>query len=830
MGTSIGQIYLDLGIKTSKLNGVLSGLKGSAGGLGSIFTGLGSTIAAAFTVHKVVDFSKECINLGSDIAEVQNVVDVAFGDMKHKMEAFADTAIETYGLSKLAAKQTGSSYMAMAKGMGMASTAASDMALTLTGLSADMASFYNINQSEAKTALASVFTGETETLKRYGILITEVNLQEYARQQGITKSIAKMTQQEKVMLRYNYVLNATKLAQGDFVRTQNSWANQTRILTERFNGLKATLGQAFINILTPCLQMLNELISRLQVFADAFLDLSVKLFGDAGGATSAAANASEQLAANTAAAAGSAKEYAKSLAGFDKLNVIGGKSSGGSGGSDGSGAMDSILPSGGSAGATSGYDTTAIQNTLTEIAHIVGIASLALGAILTFTGANIPLGIGLMALGAASLAAAVAIDTKAITDPVCTSLDLVTTAVSGGLLALGAILALTGANIPLGVGLMVVGAAGLATVAALNWDAVTNETKMAITGIASAVGTALLVLGAVLAFSGAAIPLGIGLMVAGAVSLGSAIALNWNATTEGVGATVSTIASIVGGALLGLGALLAFTGAALPLGLALMAAGAVSLAAGIAPNWTGISDETKNTISLISGIAGGALLALGVILLLTGAGIPLGLGLIAAGGASLAAAIAPNWGAITGTIKGICEKIGGFFSTLWDGIKNGFKAAINGLISYANLWIDGLNFLLMPIRGLIVGIAQAFGQNLEMGDVKIPHIPKLANGGYVKANTPQLAMIGDNRHQGEIVAPEGKITEAVNAALGPFVEVLKQLGAAIQTMKSGNGQNIVVKCILDGKVVYETVVKQNNARVNQTGKSPLMTGKNFAKV
>lgn len=832
MSVEVGKIHLSLLVDTEQAKKTLSVFaydanRAARGVMGS-FAGIGTTLAAAFSIRAITRFSKECIGLGSDIQEVQNVVDVAFGDMSHKMEAFAATSIETYGISKLAAKQTGSTYMAMAKGMGVAQEAAADMSLALTGLSADMASFYNKDQEETKTALAAVFTGETEALKKYGVVMTDVNLQEFARQKGITKTIAKMNQQEKVMLRYQYVLEATSLAAGDFARTQDGWANQTRILSERFSQVKATLGQGFINVLLPVVHVLNDLLAKLQLVADAFVDLTVKVFGNAGGSSSggnainSAATASNEIAKNTSAAAGSAKAYAKALAGFDKLNVLSSPSGGGGGGGSDSDYSSSLFPTGSGllGGAGSGYDTSAMQNKLVEIAGIVGVASLALGAILTFTGANIPLGIALMAIGAASLATAIVINAKAINDSVATGLDLVMATVSGAALALGAILAVSGVNMKLGIALMAIGAAGLAATAALNWNAVTNEVKTAITGIASAVGAGLLAAGAIMALSGVNIPLGIGLMVAGAASLGSAIALNWNAVSEGVGSTVSTITAIVGGALLGLGAVLAFTGVALPLGLGLMAAGAVSLASAIAPNWTGISDKTRNTISVISGIAGAAMLALGVILLLTGAGIPLGLGLIAAGGVSLASAIAPNWDAITGKIREICGTIGEIFSGLWEGIKNGFRFAINGLIGFANKWINDLNALLIPVRALIVGIAKAFGNDISLGDVRIPNIPKLANGGYVKANTPQLAMIGDNRHQGEIVAPEGKITEAVAAALGPIVEAMKALGASIKTMQSGTGQ-IVVKCVLDGKVIYETVVKQNNSVVRMTGKSPL---------
>lgn len=329
-----GSIILTTKIDQSGLNKGMASLKGA-------ITKLGAAIGVAFGVRALVQFGKQAVQLASDLQEVQNVVDVAFGDMAYRMEEFAETSIETFGISKLTAKQTGSSFMAMAKGMQFADDVAADMALTLTGLSADMASFYNIHQSEARTALSAVFTGETETLKRYGILITEVNLQEYARQQGITKSINAMTQQEKVMLRYQYILQATQLAQGDFVRTQDSWANQTRILAERWKEMQTVFGEAFMTIGVLVLPVINNIIVGLtkvaqaaQVVAQwiykAFTGKELKSSTNAtqsqatalSGVGSSAEDAADGMSDLGSSTKKANKEAKKALAGFDDLEII----------------------------------------------------------------------------------------------------------------------------------------------------------------------------------------------------------------------------------------------------------------------------------------------------------------------------------------------------------------------------------------------------------------------------------------------------------------------------------------------------------------------------
>ena len=258
-----GSIILTTQIDQTGLKRGMASMKSGVAGLSKSFAKIGAAIGVAFGVGALINFGKQAVQLASDLQEVQNVVDVAFGDMSYKAEEFAKTAIESFGISELSAKRTASTYMAMAKGMGIASEVGSDMAIQLTALSADMASFYNVSQEMADTALKSIFTGETETLKQYGIVMTEVNLEQYALSQGITKSVSAMTQQEKTMLRYQFVLEQTALAQGDFVRTQDSWANQTRVLSERWKEMQVIWGDAFRTIGTLILPAVNLLIKGL---------------------------------------------------------------------------------------------------------------------------------------------------------------------------------------------------------------------------------------------------------------------------------------------------------------------------------------------------------------------------------------------------------------------------------------------------------------------------------------------------------------------------------------------------------------------------------------
>lgn len=342
--TADGSIIIDTRMDNKAALRGIDAIDRKANGLATTFKKIGSIIAAAFAVHEIINFGKAAIELGSNVAEVQNVVDVAFGNMAYKVEEFADTAIERFGMSELAAKKTASTYMAMASNMGLSKAAAADMALTLTGLTGDVASFYNITQELADIKLKSVFTGETETLKDLGIVMTEDNLAAYALSNGITKSLSSMSQAEKVTLRYNFVLDQLSLASGDFVRTQDSWANQTRILSMQWQEFMSVIGQALIQVLTPAVKVLNNIVSALINMANSLNAALTAFFGGAqnqieatqtevSGVSSGIEQSVENQNALTDATKKTNKEQGKTIAAFDEINKL---SSGGSSASSGS--------------------------------------------------------------------------------------------------------------------------------------------------------------------------------------------------------------------------------------------------------------------------------------------------------------------------------------------------------------------------------------------------------------------------------------------------------------------------------------------------------------
>lgn len=343
-----GTVIIDITADPKQAINGINSVEKSVNGLASAAKKLTGILVAAFAVDKIVQFGKEAIELGSDVAEVQNVVDVAFGDMSYMVEDFADKAITSFGMSELAAKRTASTYMAMASNMGVTQRQAAEMAITLAGLTGDVASFYNISQELADIKLRSVFTGETETLKDLGIVMTQANLEAYALANGINRSFQSMSQSEQLILRYNYVLDQLSLASGDFVRTQDSWANQTRILSMQWQEFMSIIGQALIQVLLPVIRVLNQIVSSLIDIANAFNAAISAIFGGAttqvqqtqaevSGVSSGIDEAVDNQNALTDATKETNKEQQKSLATFDEINTLS-SGAGGAGGSGGSGA------------------------------------------------------------------------------------------------------------------------------------------------------------------------------------------------------------------------------------------------------------------------------------------------------------------------------------------------------------------------------------------------------------------------------------------------------------------------------------------------------------
>lgn len=565
----------------------------------------------------------------------------------------------------------------------------------------------------------------------------------------------------------------------------------------KLKGALLTLAQPIVNIIIPAFTMLANVIATV-------VNTAAKLLSTLFGTTfSASQKAAESLYNQQKAISGvgsAAKKAGKSLASFDEINTLngGGEADGGAGASGG------IAPD----------FTSTVSSGLTAVATLfTGIALLALGAVLTFSGANIPLGIALMVAGALAVYSAVAENWGLISETLQGSLAVIVAIAAGAILALGIILVMTGAAIPLGIGMIIAGAASLAAVVAVNWETITNYISDNIDIIAGIVGVAFLALGAILALSGANIPLGIGLLIVGAASLAAAVAINWESIQNAMKGPIGAVTAILSGALLVLGGALLFSGANIPLGLGLMIAGAAGLAAAIAPNWDMISNKMQGTVGVITAIIGGALLALGAILLFTGANIPLGIGLMVAGGASLVAAIAPNWHFITDKVKEIWEKVKDFwnaniapvFTSQWwanlgkkimNGLISGVEAGINWVLGGVGDMVNGLTGLLNKIPGVNIG-------KVNWGNV---HIPRLAQGAVIPANREFLAVLGDQKRGTNIEAPADLIRQIVREEVG---------------QASGSTHVTIVLDSVDGKKLFDAIVKENNSVIRATGVSPL---------
>lgn len=257
--------------------------------LGDFFGGIaaGLTVGALELLEEagqaIFEFGKKSIGLASDLQEVQNVVDTAFPNMSREVEEFAQSAIKSAGLSETAAKKYLGTYGTMSESFGFTEKAAFDLSTTMVQLAGDVASFYNISADEAYTKLMAVFTGETEALKELGVIMTETELNAYAMKKGLDKGTQGMGKQEKAALRLEYTLDALSAAQGDFAKTSDSWANQTKILSENWNSFSASVGEGLINVLTPAVQFLNDTVMPLlQGIADRFSEMTLEsaIFGD----------------------------------------------------------------------------------------------------------------------------------------------------------------------------------------------------------------------------------------------------------------------------------------------------------------------------------------------------------------------------------------------------------------------------------------------------------------------------------------------------------------------------------------------------------------------
>lgn len=345
-GASSGRAATSLGKSLNIFSGSANKAKSSSFSLASAF---GKLYASYWLLFRAFSKIKDAIDISSSLTEVENVVRTTFGNYEKLIQDFSKTSIQDFGMSELTAKQVASRFQAMGTAMGFSQGKMADMSLQLTKLTADMASFYDMEQSDVARNLQAVFTGETEPLRKYGLDLTQATLKEWAMKQGIDADISSMTQAEKTMLRYQYVMANTAAAQGDFARTSDTWANQVRILKQSFEQLAAIIGGALINAFKPFVRTLNAVMQKVIAFATTVTNALGSIFGwkfeiSAGGLAddwSDAAGSAADIADSTGQAAKNVEKMNKGLRAFDELNLIttpDNSSGSGSGGSGGGGA------------------------------------------------------------------------------------------------------------------------------------------------------------------------------------------------------------------------------------------------------------------------------------------------------------------------------------------------------------------------------------------------------------------------------------------------------------------------------------------------------------
>lgn len=813
--------------------------------------------AVAITFRKIGHFIAQEVTESNKYQEDLNLFTVALGQYAAEAQNYAEKVSDVMGIDPAQWLRNQGVFNTLLTGFGDTAERAQLMSQNLTQLGYDISSFFNISIEDAMQKLQSGISGELEPLRRLGYDLSQARLEQTALNLGIKESVANMTQAEKAELRYYAIMTQVTTAQGDMARTLEAPANQLRILQAQLTQAARAIGNIFIPALNAILPYAIAVVQVIREIANALANLAgFKLTEvDYSGVNSAAVGAGS-LADNLDDAAGAAKKLKQYTAGFDELNVFAPNTGSGSGaGAGGAGGFDFDLPTydflGDAVQTRIGEIKKMIEDTLAEITTIVSGFMLAVGAILVVTGVNIPLGVGLMAAGAVGLAATVGLNWTAMSSELASTLALITGVVGGFLLALGAIMAFSGANLPLGIALMALGGASLVSAAVINWhnsdrhltDALTTLTgvlagaslavgaMLAFTGVATGLGIALmavgavtlvsaaalnwnsipdalasplsrvgllvsgatLALGAILAFSGC-MPLGIALMAIGATSLVSVMALNWNGLSDEIQNVIAIITTVVSVAFLAIGAALAFSGANIPLGLALLAAGAVTMGTAIMPNWNDLSDNVQQKISMITTVVGGALLAVGAILALSGVALPLGLGLMAAGALSLGAVATLNWDFVVNSIKKVVSIITGILSgalivlgvllclsgagvglglavlaaglslsyaawTLDDNpITRFVRQMANSIIGLVNGVIDAINDMFhIQFNGLsVMGITLIPAFDIRLVD--IPHIPFFEDGGF--PNEGQLFIA---REAGaEMVGAMGRRTAVAN--------------------------------------------------------------------
>lgn len=892
--TSVGQIGLDLVVNQKQFHNQMSGIQ-------QLAKKTGKMLASAFAVKKLIDFGKECLELGSDLQEVQNVVDVTFPNMTAKVDDFAKSASASFGLSEAMAKKFTGTYGAMAKAFGFTEKAAFEMGSTLTGLAGDVASFYNISQDEAYTKLKSVFSGETETLKDLGIVMTQNALDAYALANGYGKTTKSMSEAEKVALRYAFVQKQLSSASGDFARTSDSWANQTRILKLQFDSLKASIGQGLINLFTPAIKIINSLIGKLSVLASKFKSFTELLTGKKSSDTqlSEAASGADSLTESVAGIGNAAKKSIKemkALAGFDELNNLSSSSDSGSGSSAGGTGTNAGIPSAGETGSKVAETEGSLDNIKRKLDELASWSGLDKLWERTQQGID-KINFNAIKTNCESIFSSL--------EPIAkTSLDGVGTVARSFCDTVGTIfgnlISIAGKSVEIttgGVSIFLENEKGKIT----SWISTTANTiargfdnlSFASENIFGSLWTAL-------DDNQGKIETSISNMLTSFsvmnMTIGTIFSDIWEGITKGfadftvthksdiskffdgiIGTSTKfsdTISKVIGDVFKSLsnfwekdgkriwnevvGVFYDIVGWVMKIYNEVIAPIVDAVAEELGKLWKDhLQPLWDNVLDLLSSVWDAIKMCwdqrikpiVDWIIEYVGP-------VISAVFQGLVKTIGTCFGVIADVVSGIIKSLKGIidFTTgvftgnwkkAWNGVKSFFSGiwtAIWGIVKgVINQIINGLNLLWTGLYSALRIIVNGIGKAVEkIGDIvgkdwgfsipaKAPQIPRLAQGGYVKANTPQLAIIGDNRHHGEIVSPEDKLEQMaltaaklVGGSNQESNELLRKEISLLQRMIELLTAILEKETGISAESIFESVRQSADSYNRRTGKQPFL--------
>ena len=908
MSTSVGQVHLDVGLNQNGLRREINGLgKRNKRELQQAGKSLGKTLGGTFSVafgniisnlvqqavRGLGNLVTSSIELGSSIAELENVTSTVFPAMTGEVEAFSKTAIQQYGLTEMQAKKMVGTFGAMAQAFNYSEREAYKMSESLTGLVGDVASFYNLDHDVAYTKIKSVFTGETESLKELGIVMTQTSLDEFAMRQGMGKTTKEMSEQEKVALRLAFVTDKLSFAQGDFAKTQHQWANQTRILSGQWDSFKAALGQGFIAVLTPVIQKLNELMAVVVRLGEKFRDFIMTVTGQSGSGsgagalmleisdvTTAAADTAE-TAADTATSA--AKEVKKSVMGFDKLNKLA--------------APDTSYTGSGSTSISMMPSTAVPKEEADKANSMLGVLDdlkAKLNSLANWTGldklwANIKAGVDTIDFSAIkSSFTSIMGSLKPIGEAAFNGFgEMLRSKMSFFGTIIGGIASITGKSIEIATGgiakwleaespkiaaWITENSTKVATgfdnlsfssekIFGLFWKALDENQEViedSIANVLTSISDVVMTIGTILADMWLGLTEGLKSFV---TEEEATISGFFNGIIETVTGLSNTISNIISGLFASIREWWENDGKRVwneivevfydlvawvteiwnntikPVIDAITQEIDRLWAKHIKPLWdnflafiTSLWDAIKAVYDWLKPVIDWLIKNVGPAIADAFKTVVRVIGMVIGTITDVVSGIITSLRGIldfiTGVFTGDWEKawngIRTFFKGIWESIWGAIKGTINLIIEGLNtLWsglYSALSLIVNGVGGLVSKLGEAIGKDWGFSMPKnAPMIPRLAEGGFVRANQPQLAVIGDNKRQGEIVAPEDKLYEIVSRALQTFMgQLIAALNASGGTNKKADeAMQLIIQ--LGEETIVNRLIKRINAESRRQG-------------